>query len=197
MTMKKRGKDKRSDERLQQQFRVGVTIKPATPAEGEESQTVFCSTEDVSAGGLKVTFRKPLAVGTVVYLFLVFVNAFRGFEFKGRIVWVRKGEGKKPAFTAGVAFMDIPEPARIALRDAIEERLEAIQSRLGKKAVAKKKPGKSKKLRAPKKATRAKKPAKRTTLARPKKPAQKKAVSKPKKPAKENAAKPKSRPRKR
>jgi hypothetical protein len=196
MTMKTRGKDKRSYERLEQQFRVGVTVKPAKPVEGEESQTVFCSTDDVSAGGLKVTFRKPLAVGTVVDLFLVFVHAFRGFEFKGRVVWVRKGSGKKPVCLAGIEFMDVPEPARIALRDAIEERLAELQPparratggkqkavKAGKRA-APKQAAKPKKSPRPKNATKAKRPPMARKTLRPAKKATPQRPTKPKSPRK-------------
>ena len=87
---------------------------PATAA----NTTLYCSTEDLSVGGLRFKSEFPLAKGAVLDLLLVMGWAYWSFEVKGKVMWVEATQGH-PAYAIGLQFVSLSDPARVALSEAL------------------------------------------------------------------------------
>jgi len=102
--------------------RVSVTLRADSSRAAADHTTLFCSTEDISANGLRFKSAIPLMVGGMLDLLLVMGWPYWGFELQGRVRWVAGTRGS-PSFAVGLEFVGVPQAARIALCEALEKSL--------------------------------------------------------------------------
>ncbi len=91
-----------------------IKCEPATPSDGK----MVTQTNDISAGGVAITVRKMLPVGTRLQLEIHIPPLDRSLRATGRVV--RCSEGRGGGFELGVRFDQIDLKDQGALREAIE-----------------------------------------------------------------------------
>jgi hypothetical protein len=86
--------------------------------------TLELHTEDISAGGLRVTLCREMPAGTLVEL-KIFLTAGKVVECKGRIAWMVKAPDNvdrySEIFTTGIEFDDINDKDRQFICDLVEQ----------------------------------------------------------------------------
>jgi hypothetical protein len=102
--------------------RVSVTLREDSSRAAADNTTLFCSTEDLSANGLRFKSAVPLTVDGVLDLLLVIGWAYWGFELQGQVRWIADTHSTAP-FAVGLQFIGVPEATRIALCEALEKAL--------------------------------------------------------------------------
>jgi len=115
-------RERRKEPRLQEQFRAVVTLFEKTRDPEIESRTFFCSTKNISCGGLRLTSSEHIPVGTKLDLLIVLTWCFWGFTHSGLVVW-SEADKKNNTCTLGIKLTTTSEATRIAWRDAIDDKL--------------------------------------------------------------------------
>jgi len=111
--------ERRAHPRYKAADRVCVTALPK--GEGvSESETFYCTTDDLSADGLRFSGRASFEKGQILDLLVVRGHAYWGFSLKGRVAWVKKGASDPALCSFGIEFTEVPEQTRLAWREAIE-----------------------------------------------------------------------------
>ena len=116
--------ERRARARLQGSYRVAVTILTAPEAPRLVDDTFFCSTEDLSSGGLRIYTDRSVPVGTHLKLRIVFGWSYWEFSHTGRVVWVDEKQ-KGRTYQLGVEFTNPPGAAQTAWADILESKLAA------------------------------------------------------------------------
>lgn len=111
--------ERRRQPRVEVRDRVCVTVYPPN-ADAHEPDTFYCSTTDLSEGGLQFSGDTAFKKGQMLDLLVVRGSSFRGFEFRGRVAWVRTNP-QSPSFSFGVAIADVSREVLLAWRDALEQ----------------------------------------------------------------------------
>ncbi|MDA1044475.1 MAG: PilZ domain-containing protein [Verrucomicrobia bacterium] len=114
--------DNRKHQRLPEENRVAVTVVSAQNAPELEDQTFFCPTEDLSAGGLKLSVPSPLPSGSVVELRIALARPLRSFMHVGEVRWTREVDGPFP-FAIGVKFTKLEGPNRALWEDMMNRKI--------------------------------------------------------------------------
>ena len=118
--------DRRSQQRHASKDRVCITVLPAT-ADGSDSETFYCTTEDLSANGLQFRGNVPFREGQILDMLIVRGWAYWGFQFKGRVAWVRKN-AEGPDCSFGIEFSEMSQETRLAWIETIERERISSQS---------------------------------------------------------------------
>lgn len=118
--------NRRRHPRLPEEDRVAVTVLTAREAPELEKKTFFCSTRDISAGGLRllVSVRALVPVGAVLILRVAFNSPLRAFRQIGRVVWWRRAPTGAGRMMLGVEFDESACASMAAWRGIIERKLE-------------------------------------------------------------------------
>ncbi len=96
--------EKRSAPRLGREESLFVRIVSSGPDVLLEGKTVHCSTEDLSAGGMRLRLDEAVPVGTVLQLWIKVSDYPGTFLVNGVIRWVR--EYSPNVFLAGIELRD-------------------------------------------------------------------------------------------
>ena len=114
--------DNRRHQRLPEENRVAVTVVSAKDAPEMENQTFFCPTEDLSAGGLKLSVPVPLPIGAVLELRVAILRPLRSFMHVGDVRWSQKQEGRFP-YVIGVKFTKLEGSNRVLWEDLMRRKI--------------------------------------------------------------------------
>lgn len=107
---------------MEEQESVAVTIVSVPGSPDMENNTFFCTTEDLSAGGVKMYADRHVPRGSVVELRVAFSQPLRAFKHRGRVAWVKEVEGEG-RYTMGVEFVDSDAGPMTQWRDVMRQRL--------------------------------------------------------------------------
>ena len=110
--------ERRKNLRVDVRDRVCITVLPRS-IDNPATETFYCKTDDLSATGLRFTGAATFTEGQILELLIIRGCAFRGFEFKGRVAWLRKDpQSSTPSF--GIEFTGTSEETLTAWREALE-----------------------------------------------------------------------------
>jgi len=115
--------DRRSEPRLLEKNSVAVTIisSPETPQ--LEKETFFCSTADVSVGGVRLQSAIVPPVGARLRLLVALASPARSFVHAGRVAWRgrRGADGRVPL---GIQFSETADKVLREWRGVVERKLQ-------------------------------------------------------------------------
>ena len=123
-------RERRKEPRLQEQFRVVITLLEKTAEPEVESRTFFCSTRNISCTGLQLTSTEHIPVGTKFDLLIVLTWCFWGFAHSGLVVW-SKADKENNTYSLGIRLTTSSKATRIAWRDAVNGRLDRDEAATG------------------------------------------------------------------
>ena len=98
--------NRRIHERLHEQNSVAVRVLTAPDETSLEGKTYFCTTEDLSTGGVRFNVSVPVPVGTVLELRVAFSQPISAYRHIGKVVWVKEAPNQVPPYSVGVEFTD-------------------------------------------------------------------------------------------
>lgn len=98
--------ERRRYPRAIQTGRVMISVLPHSDVGAGVALTFDCSTDDVSAGGLRIRSHHPLSVGTQLDIRVAFADPPQSFRLKGVVMWRMESE------SMGVELMDT-DPATL------------------------------------------------------------------------------------
>lgn len=114
--------EKRVHARLVEEDSVVVTIISIPGAPTLQNRTIFCTTADVSAGGVRLHTDTGVPGGAVVELRVAISNPLRAFKQRGRVAWVTQLEGED-RYALGIEFLDRASSGMIQWKDMVRRRL--------------------------------------------------------------------------
>lgn len=114
--------DGRAHARVASSGSVVVTVLSSPDVPELRNKVFFCSTRDLSVGGLRLRMQVPVPPASILGLLVAMSDPIGAFRHIGRVAWTRRlPEGA--AFAVGVEFTDTPRATRMAWRDAVGRRL--------------------------------------------------------------------------
>ena len=114
--------DRRAYPRLREKDSVVVTVLSAPEVPELENKTFFCTSEDLSSGGLKLRLSTHVPVGAVLGLRVAFTLPLGTFRHIGRVAWSEEGTDSK-ACLVGVEFTYTLSGRAAAWKDIVEKKL--------------------------------------------------------------------------
>lgn len=96
--------ERRSEPRLSCQERLFVRVVSSCPNVSLEGKTILCSTDDLSAGGLRLRLEEDVPVGTRLQVWIKIADYSGTFLFNGIIRWVRAQSAT--VFLAGIQLQE-------------------------------------------------------------------------------------------
>jgi len=118
--------NRRTDPRILEANSVAVTILESPGAPQLENETLFCSTEDVSVGGVKLRSRVSPPIDSRLKLLVALGTPLCSFTHAGRVAWLGKRD-ENGRVEMGVEFTDTPDDVLAQWREVIEHRLNVRQ----------------------------------------------------------------------
>jgi len=79
--------DRRASERVRDRNTVAVTIISAPEAPHLVNRTYFCTTDDISLCGIRLTSKQPMPGGANLVVRVAFHDPLCSFQHTGKIVW--------------------------------------------------------------------------------------------------------------
>ena len=113
--------ERRRSPRLKQKNRAYVTVLSSPDDKNLENKTYSCSTEDVSAGGIRLSLPAALPVGSNMEMRVVSKKPVKTFWHVGRVVW--SGRGRDGNIDVGIEFTQTPESTLKLWQELIREKL--------------------------------------------------------------------------
>jgi hypothetical protein len=91
---------------------------------GDEAtpNTFCCSTADIGLGGVRFKSDVAFVEGQTLRLEVILGRAYWGFQFKGRVVWVKASATASP-YEVGIEFVETPVATRLAWEEALSRDL--------------------------------------------------------------------------
>lgn len=121
------GQERRWNARVNEQDRVTITVLHAPEADELEGRTFFCSTRDISTGGLRFCVHTFVPVASELELRVEVPAPADCFVHVGVVVWVREvEEDGMVAYHIGVRFSKTRDNRQIAWRDMVHIRLRQL-----------------------------------------------------------------------
>lgn len=117
--------ERRANTRLKEEDRVAVTILRAADIPEIEGATFFCSTEDISVNGLRLSMHRRLPVGAELRLLVAFSEPLQAFTHVGKVLWVQASDGN-PTFAVGVRLWAKDELQFENWRDMVTDKLSSL-----------------------------------------------------------------------
>jgi len=115
-------KERRGSPRLEEQRSVKVTVLSMPKAPELENKIFECTTEDVSARGLRFYADTALPQGSAIELRLSAADSSGAFWHVGRVRWVKPmDDGIR--YAVGVHFTETPEATLEAWEEMLREKL--------------------------------------------------------------------------
>ncbi|MDA0323329.1 MAG: PilZ domain-containing protein [Verrucomicrobia bacterium] len=118
--------DRRWHPRVPEEDKVTVTILASPDSLDLEGRTFFCSTRDISAGGLRFCVHSDVPVDAKLELRVELASPVDVFTHVGRVVWEKELE--EDGFFAhyiGVQFVETKENRQLAWRSMVSKKLSA------------------------------------------------------------------------
>lgn len=110
--------EKRASPRYEAENRVCVSLFPLCC--GDSMQKVFfCKTDDLSLEGLRLSGDASFEPGQLLELLVICGSAYKGFEFTGRVAWVKPSDHDGPS-SLGIQFIDMKESTRLAWQEVLD-----------------------------------------------------------------------------
>ena len=100
-------RERRVHPRLEEENSVAVKVLGSPEAKSLEGKTFFCTSEDISVGGLRFPAPEAVPVDGRLELRVAFVDPPDAFLHIGRVAWVQSDHQDFP-FVLGVEFVDTP-----------------------------------------------------------------------------------------
>ncbi|MFH0879219.1 MAG: PilZ domain-containing protein, partial [Lentisphaerota bacterium] len=91
-----------------------------------QNKTFFCSTDDLSVGGLRFCVHTHVPVGAKLELNVALTNPVASFKHVGRVVWVREVQQENP-FAVGVQFTESAPEVLLKWKGLMERKITALQ----------------------------------------------------------------------
>lgn len=120
-----RGEERREHIRLRQKGRVYVTVLSAPDHSELENETLSCSSEDVSASGVRLAVPSSFPVGSLMEMRVVTRDPIKVYWHIGRVVWCKKRQDG--TYRAGVRFTKTPEDTLKAWEKALAAKLARVK----------------------------------------------------------------------
>lgn len=116
--------EQRATARLAREERLFVRIVSSHPSKVLEGKTIRCSTQDLSAGGVRLCLDEAVPVGTLLQLWIKVADYPGTFLMNGLIRWVRE---KSPrAFLVGVELRDEPNDDTIGWQRMVADVMKSV-----------------------------------------------------------------------
>lgn len=122
-----KSQERRWHPRIPEEDKVTVTILASPDSPDLEGRTFFCSTRDISAGGLKFCVHSEVPVNARLEMRVEMRSPDDLFTHIGRVVWERELE--EDGFFAhyiGVQFIETKENRQMAWRTMVTRKLKAL-----------------------------------------------------------------------
>jgi hypothetical protein len=113
---------KRAFPRLKERDNVAVTVLCAAGSPELEGRTFFCTTDDISGGGLRFSNHTRIPEGSTLELRVTCSHPLRAFRHIGRVAWVNEVPEDRP-YAEGVQFTGTPLATLIAWKDGLAKRM--------------------------------------------------------------------------
>lgn len=110
--------DRRIHPRYHAIHRVCASIVPRHYGDSDR-QVFYCTTRDVSAGGVQLAGDACFAPGQLIELLVVCGSAYKGFQFMGRVAWIRQDNRREPT-TTGVEFFGVRDATHLAWLEMLD-----------------------------------------------------------------------------
>jgi len=104
--------------RVNAQKRICITVLPQH-SDNSATETFCCTTDDLSEDGLRFSGAAAFKEGDRLAMLVIHGSSYRGFEVKGRVVWVRK-DPRTSTSSFGIEFTEMSAATRLAWQDALE-----------------------------------------------------------------------------
>ncbi|HBA84423.1 MAG TPA: hypothetical protein DCZ95_10050 [Verrucomicrobia bacterium] len=125
---KKADQERRIHPRIYENNSVAVTIVSAPEAPSLVKKVFFCTTQDLSAGGMRFNVSADVPVGTRLEMRVAVKSPSGAFKHVGRVVWVKEASGIQP-YSVGVEFTDTPATTLAAWKDLVAMKLAQMSVR--------------------------------------------------------------------
>jgi Tfp pilus assembly protein PilZ len=99
-----------------------ITVLSAPAAPDLEGKTFFCSTADISVGGLRFHVHRALPLESLLKLLVALVDPLQTFTHVGRVIWLRETEEGRQ-YAVGVQFTDGEPEVNKAWQQLVAEKL--------------------------------------------------------------------------
>jgi c-di-GMP-binding flagellar brake protein YcgR len=116
--------ERRGEIRLGREDSVAVTVLSAPGVPDVEGRTFFCTTADVSVGGIKIVTDTRIPGSSVLEMRVAFSDPLQSFKHRGRVVWVSEMEDAKQ-YAIGIELLDRSSNAMIQWSRLISTKIEA------------------------------------------------------------------------
>jgi hypothetical protein len=114
--------NRREYPRMLERSQVAVTLLPDPDAPPTRKETIFCATEDVSVGGVKLRSLQTFSAGRRVQLLVAFSSPRRSFRHVGRVTRVGEREADGHC-TMGIEFTETPDAVLAQWREVVDGKL--------------------------------------------------------------------------
>ena len=84
--------DRRKRTRIQGKNWLAVKVLSVPDLEGHAGRTVFCSTRDISSGGIQIASTESIPVGAMVQINLAIAEPVCSFLHVGTVRWAKREE---------------------------------------------------------------------------------------------------------
>lgn len=115
-------KNRRAEPRPAYEASIAIKVLSSSQNTGLAGTSVHCSTEDISASGIRIHLMHGVPPGTLLSLWFRTTEHPAGmFLFRGTVKWSREME--QGSFAVGVELDDMPEEEATAWHRIIAEKL--------------------------------------------------------------------------
>jgi c-di-GMP-binding flagellar brake protein YcgR len=119
---KKAGRERRIHPRIRERNSVAVRVVSAPDTPSLVQKVFFCTTEDLSAGGMRFNVHTAVPVNSHLELRVAVKNPTGAYKHVGRVVWVKEMDGTQP-YAVGVQFTDTPATTLAAWKEFVALKL--------------------------------------------------------------------------
>jgi c-di-GMP-binding flagellar brake protein YcgR len=116
-------RENRKHTRVAEQDSVAVTVLASPGAEGLVNRTVFCTTEDLSAGGIRLRASVRIPSGSTVEMRVAVARPLKAFRQRGRVVWANEA-ASAGQYVLGVEFLEAKPGDLDQWRGLVSQRLQ-------------------------------------------------------------------------
>jgi len=119
--------ERRREPRLPREERIFVKILWAVGDDSLAGKTYYCSTQDVSARGLKIRTEHDIPTGCAVCCWIGALDSPGTVVLNGEVKWAKR-LAKEDAFLVGVELRPEPEDEFRAWNEIVMEKMQSEQS---------------------------------------------------------------------
>jgi len=86
-------------------------------------ETIYCSTQDLSTGGIRLAVDREVPVGSVLHLWIGLSDSPGSYMLTGRVVWARPAESGKTSHMVGIEFEEVPDGDMTTWLEMMEQKI--------------------------------------------------------------------------